>query len=127
MKGAGASIRRIMALALLGLPLLFSLGCETNDGEDHVPPAGQGSVIIRNHTIEDIRVFIDGFEHGQAAYDRATFYDLNPGVYRFALSEKHGDRSYAADVDVLQGRLTFLEVWAAPGDIYRYDVQIHFD
>ncbi|MCX6995773.1 MAG: hypothetical protein NTV49_01480 [Kiritimatiellaeota bacterium] len=125
MKTTPAGRRRILALTLLAWPLLTLPGCEDHRDE-HIPPAGLGSVIIHNHTIEDIRVFINGFEYGKAT-DDATFYDLKPGVYRFALSEQGGDRSYAADVDVLQGRLTFLDVYMSSTNIYAYDVLMYFD
>ena len=119
-------IRRLLALALLAWSLLTIPGCEGGSGEDHIPPAGLGSVIIRNHTIENIGVFINGLEYGPSSYDGATFYDLKPGVYRFALSEQDGERSYAADVDVLQGRLTLMDVSMSSTNIYAYDVSTYF-
>ena len=120
-------VRPALALALLAWALTAIPGCEGRSGEDHVPPAGLGSVIIRNHTIENIRVFINGIEYGKASYDDATFYDLKPGVYRFALNEQGGDRSHASDVDVLQGQLTLMDVSMSSTNIYAYDVLMYFD
>ena len=99
-------------------PLLASLtclcltaGCEKGDDHfDHTPPAGQGSIILENFTYTDIEFFIDGIQQGTIKSDRNHAFDLAPGVYRVVLNDKGGDRNWADDVDVLEGRLTILTV-----------------
>jgi len=47
------------------LPLMVMMaGCEVDDYSNHNPPAGQGSLIVDNHTADDISIFLDGVEKG---------------------------------------------------------------
>jgi hypothetical protein len=114
---------------LTGLLLLATLsGCDWGRDEDHTPPAGMGSIMLRNNTGADIDVYLDGVGASHRA-DRGTTtpYDLKPGTYRVSLAEHDGYRSYSGFVDVLQGRLTFMDVTLDLHDRFAYDVVIFFD
>jgi hypothetical protein len=118
--------RRFFALAatlLAGLAVLcFTPGCESDDDFDHDPPAGMGSIIIDNFTYTDIEFFLDGILQETVKSDHDKTFDLTPGVYRVVLNDKDGDRNWADDVDVLEGRLTVLTVKIDTGYIDGYDV-----
>lgn len=91
--------------------LLACSGCE--DGENdfsHQPPTGKGTIIVDNHTTHDLDVYIDGTDRGQTGDDSDRAYDLEPGVHRVVINSDDSDGFYADDVDVLEGRLTVLEV-----------------
>jgi len=115
-------------VALLAVSLVpMMTGCEANGYSDHNPPAGQGSLVVDNHTADDIAIFLNGENRGHVNNSSDRILDLEPGVYRLVLTdEEGGDRSYAADVDVLEGRLTILEVWTA-SDPHAYDVTTRFE
>ena len=107
--------------ALVGL---FGLtGCDDDISRNLQP--GQGAIFIRNNTSSDLIVFIDGvrFQTVQDFSDRA--YDLDPGVYRVVLDESGGDRAYRGDVDVIEGRLTVMDVGIEPFDS-NFDVEVFF-
>jgi len=113
------------AAAILAAALaLMAAGCE-DDSFSHKPPAGLGSLIVDNHTGDRLEVFINGIESNRvSAYDYEA-YDLNPGVHRVVIQERHGSRSYRDDVDILEGKLTVMRVrWF---DSYSYTVDIYFD
>ncbi|MFO7534288.1 MAG: hypothetical protein R6X19_01150 [Kiritimatiellia bacterium] len=106
--------------ALLGAP-----GCETDDDDyDHNPPLGQGGIIVENFTYTDLEFFLDGRLQGKVSDDDDRAFDFPPGVYRVVLNdEDDSNRSWAGDVDVLQGRLTILNVRVDPLDSGAYTVQ----
>lgn len=103
---------RFPTLLAAGLACLFlSTGCEMDDDEfDHDPPLGQGSLIIDNFTYTDIELFVDGRLQGKIQDDDDKAFDFQPGAYRVVLNDEDGDRSWADDVDVLEGKLTVLTV-----------------
>lgn len=109
-----------------GLILMLGLGACDGGGWDHTPPAGKGSIIVDNRTADGVNVYLAGvFTNHVAAYDY-EYYDLQPGIWRVILDQAHGDRNWRADVDVLQGKLTILEVH--DGYYYNeYDVRNYFD
>ncbi|HMO03396.1 MAG TPA: hypothetical protein PKC67_00495 [Kiritimatiellia bacterium] len=116
---------RILASCLCaGLALLLISGCDDND-PDHKPAPGKGALFINNTTASDIQVFINSerFETVQDFDDRA--YDLPPGVYRLILDEQGGDRTYRDDIDIIEGRLTVLDVAIEPFDD-NFDVEVFF-
>ena len=113
---------------MLGLLAAMVAGCNGSRDEDHTPPSGMGSIMLRNNTDSDIDVYLDGVATSQRAdYSSTTPYDLKPGTYRVALSEHNGYRSYSSFVDVLQGRLTFMDVTLDLRDRFAYDVVIFFN
>jgi hypothetical protein len=127
-RGKGGRVAGSLWGALLAVPLVLVMtGCETEDYSDHKPPAGQGSLIVDNHTADHISIFLDGAARGEVNDSSDRILDLKPGVYRLVLTEEDGgNRSYGADVDVLEGRLTILEVWTS-SDPHAYDVTTRFD
>lgn len=111
---------------MTALAIGFITGCDYDDDPDRVPPADQGSLFINNITTADIRVFIDGTEVREVeAYDD-RYYDLNPGVYRIVLDEQGGDRTFRDDIDIIEGRITVLDVADEPFDDDEFDVEVFF-
>ena len=104
--------------------LLFTSGCEWDDDDefDHNPPAGQGSIVIDNFTYSDIEFFVNGVLVGKINDDDDRAFDFAPGVYRVVLNDEDDQRNWAADVDVLEGRLTILTVRIDSSGFYDYDV-----
>ena len=116
---------RLIAATMLALVAGLSTGCDDDD-PDHRPPAGQGTIYIDNNSSDTLRVFFDGEAQQDVRGWKERAYDLNPGVYRVVLIEKSdGDRSFRADIDVLEGRLTILDV--SLGTPSRYQVFLQFD
>lgn len=117
--------RIALATAFAGASLLIA-GCDYDDSTDHKPPDGQGSIVVDNNTFNDIRVYIDGESQKRVdGYDDRA-YDREPGVYRVVLDESGGDRTYRDDVDVLDGRLTVIDVSNDPFSSSKYDVEVFF-
>ncbi len=107
--------------------LLVTSGCEYEDDYyDHVPPPGKGSIIIDNNSSHDINFYLDGERLSEIGDYRVRIFDLSPGVSRIVLDEKDGDTTYRDDVDILEGRLTILRIWAAI-DAAEYTVEIDFE
>lgn len=113
---------------ILALPVLATLftGCEDED-YDHNPPAGQGTLVVENRTWDRLYVFLDGAEVESVKEDKHKYYDLAPGVYRVVLDGDDSDRTWADDVDVLEGRLTVLEVREDSLDSDDFDVGVYFE
>lgn len=115
----------LLAAMLLGGFLLA--GCLDDDRIDHKPPRDQGSIVVDNRTSNDMDVFINGEQIGRVRSRRWRAYDYEPGVYRVVLDERHGDRNYRGDVDVLVRRLSVLEITSDPARRDRYSVFEYFD
>lgn len=114
---AGLSGGIILALGLCG--------CNSDDW-DYTPPPGMGSIIVDNRTTDDIDVYLNGYYTNRVSdFDHEVF-DLTPGVHHVVLDEAHGSRAWWDDVDVLEGKLTVLEVKTG-FDTSDYDVRIYFD
>jgi len=120
------SIGIIFKCFLLASLAAALMGCE-NDSFDHHPPAGQGSLIVNNKTVDDLHVYISEHYTNDVSDFDYEIYDLDPSVCRVVLDEKGGYRSYRGDVDVLEGQLTVLTVWRNPFSTSEYDVNIHFE
>jgi hypothetical protein len=121
-------LKKMLVCGLLALATAaFTFGCNDDDDDfSHHPPPGKGCIIVNNTTFHDIRVYINGSSTNLTYEDDWEYYDLNPGVYRVVLEERHGDRSYRDDIDVIEGRRTILDVtdgvrWD------EYDVYLYFD
>lgn len=115
-------------VARLAGGMILALGLCACDGDDwnHTPPAGMGSIIVDNRTADDVYVYLEGsYTNRVSDFDNEVF-DLAPGIHRVVLDEAHGSRNWRSDVDVLQGKLTVLEVNTGyySSD---YDVRIYFD
>ena len=114
-------------LAALGLLIVAGTGCG-GGGDNHTPPAGMGSIMVRNYTGDGILVYVNGAPASSTAGASSTTpYDLQPGSYRVTLTESHGWRSWSGFVDVLENRLTYLDVQLNLQNIYAYAVAIFFD
>lgn len=120
-KGMGRCARFLACLVLLG----GLAGCD--DDWDYTPPEGMGALIIDNFTGERVRVYLDGAEVNSVSSGHHRTYDLAPGVIRVALDSEDIQRAWADDVDVLEGRLTIMELRSSTYDWYEFDVQIYFD
>ena len=108
--------------------IILALGLCACDGDDwnHTPPAGMGSIIVDNRTTDGVNVYLDGYYTNRVSdFDNEAF-DLAPGIHRVVLDESHGSRNWRSDVDVLEGKLTVIEV---NNGFYSsdYDVRIYFD
>jgi hypothetical protein len=104
---------RWMVLGLaFGLAAWLTTGCDEEDDDflDHNPPAGQGSLVIDNNTLEDIDLFVNGTRTNRVNNGAESILDLAPGTYRIVLDSDDSDRLYADDVDILEGRLAILHV-----------------
>lgn len=119
---------RLLALVLAPvLAALFLTACEEYDESDHEPPDGQGAIVIKNHTYDDIEVFIDGIRAKDVNDDSNRAYNLAPGEYRIVLNEDDGPRDWSHRVDVLENRNTILNVSDEPFDHDGYSVTIDYD
>lgn len=121
-----------LALGLAGVAAVavFTLSltaCEEEDDFDHDPPAGKGTLYIDNETWNEIKVYIDGTKMESVDAGDNEYYDLNPGVRRVALDESNGDREWAGDVDILEGRRVIMTVEVDSGDNDDYDIDIDED
>lgn len=107
---------------------LLATGCDWEDDDytDHEPPAGKGSIVVDNNTADDIKVYIEGVRVADVNDFDDRAYDLNPGVYRVVLDQDGGDRTFRDDVDVIEGRLTILDVSIDLFDPDDYDVEVFF-
>ena len=110
---------------LLSALVMLLAGCE-DGGFKHDPPPGQGSIIVDNQSWDVIHVYIDGYYTNDVGDYDYEAYDRVPGVYRVVLDQKSGNRSYSHDVDVLEGKLTVLEVRINEFD-REYDVSMYYD
>jgi len=124
MKAAMPLIRRWGVAAALAVVLPWLSGCD-EDEYDHDPPAGQGTLVVDNFTGDRVEVYIDGMEVESVRSGKHRYYDLAPGVHRIALDGDDTRRFWADDIDILEGRLTVLEVRGYSGS--SYDVWIYFD
>ncbi len=115
-------------LGMLALVLATGLMCGCDDEDyNHDPPVGQGAIVVDNYTGDRVYVYINGREEGSVGGDNHEYYDREPGLYRVALDGDDSHRSWAADVDVLEGRLTVLKVRGYSGDYDHFDVEVYFD
>jgi hypothetical protein len=120
-------MKMLQLLVVLGLLCVVGAGCSGRD-DDHTPPAGMGSIMLRNNSGDDIYVYFDGhIADTRADAAETTAYDLMPGSYRVSLTERRGWRSWSGYVDVLQDRLTFMDVSVDLQNSVAYDVVLFFD
>ena len=114
---------------VLGLSLLLS-GCEKGINQvnfNHTPPVGQGSLVVNNNTATRVDLFVDAVFVIQVHETTFEVQDLTPGVHRVVLTEHKGSRSFSSDVDVLQGRLTVLDVTISGGGLNAYQVLLRYE
>ena len=119
-------VKGIGILLLCGLAAGFLSGCN-DDRFDHHSPAGQGSLVVDNWTGDRMTVYVDGLEVGSTDGGKYSYYDLEPGLHRAVLDADDSDRAWAGDVDILEGRLTVLEVSGYGADYRDFIVRIYFE
>ncbi len=108
-----------LAISILFVAACLTGGCEWDDDDvDHDPPAGQGSLMVDNRASRDINIFVDGQRVGEAKAFNDDIKDLDPGTYRVVLDEDSGNRYFADDLDIIEGKVTVWEVWES-GSGYR--------
>lgn len=118
--------RRWFGAGVLALATWLLCGCD-EDEYKHDPPVGQGTIVVDNYTGDRVYVYLNGREEGSLGGGKHQYYDLAPGLYRVALDADDSHRSWAEDVDVLEGRLTVLKVRGYSGDYDHFDVEVYFD
>ena len=124
-----SSFFHAFGLSALLAATLLTAGCDDwweDDDHDHDPPPGQGAIIVDNHTFHDIRVFFNGIRQEDTRDGKSKAYNLDPGLYRVVLDEKGGDRNFRCDIDVLENKLTVLDVAESPSST-KFDVLIYFE
>lgn len=102
----------------------LSVGCE-KDYRDHEPPEGMGSLVVDNRTSRRIDIFIQGYKTNSVSSFSYRTMDMNPGEYRVVLDERNGEKYYKNDVDVLEDRLTIMEVFDGTST-YTFNVRVSF-
>ena len=114
--------------ARLALGMILMLGLCACDGDDwnHKPPAGMGSIIVDNRTMDGVNVYLEGTYTNRVSDFDHEAYDLAPGIHRVVLDESHGSRNWRGDVDVLKDKLTVLEVNKGYYGL-DYSVRVYFD
>ena len=126
MKKRAKWLRRLGIMAVV-LASGLAAGCDDDDDYDHDVPAGQGSLVVDNFTVDRVRVYVDGEKMESVGDGDHRYYDLAPGVHRVALDGDDTDRFWAGEADVLQGRLTILKVNNDLGDFDEFNVDVDFD
>lgn len=99
--------------------------CKLGEDRDHVPPQGYGALFVENNTSRELRVYVDGDLVGSVGRYSDRPFDLKPGVYRVVLDQKDSARNWRDDIDIINGRLTVLDV--ADGIGAGLDVVVFFD
>jgi len=116
---AAGGLQRAWLLACLAGCLILT-GCDEEDYYDHSIPEGMGSLVVDNNSGDDISIFIDGVRVAGVDGGGWEVFDVAPGLYRVVLDSDDYDRSYSGDVDVLQDRLTILDIMASLATSYYY-------
>ena len=116
---------RLGVLAVASLVSLLA-GCD-DTRFDREPPEGMGTLVMDNYTGDRLLVYIDGQQRDNTSAGDYRYYDLLPGVHRVVLDGDDTDRTWAGDVDILEGRRTVLEVRSETFDYDDYDIQIYLD
>ena len=124
--GSRRSKRAWAMVALLAGLLVAGGGCDDEEF-DHDPPEGMGTLVVDNWSGDRVQVYIDGAEVESVTNDKHRYYDLAPGVYRVVLEGDDNDRNWRDDVDVLEDRLTVLQVRGAAFEPDEFDVREYFD
>ncbi len=115
-----------MGLWIVVVALGMTAGCDDSE-YDHEPPAGQGSLIVDNFTGYRMYVYINGQSVGDVSSGDDDYFDRRPGMCRVVIDGEHADQAWGGEVDILEGRLTILEVRPAYGTYNAFDVNVYFD
>lgn len=117
---------RISLLLTLVAAALSTSSCETKT-YDHTPPPGKGSIVVDNNSGSDTELYLNGSFVGKAESGDVTVFDISPGQYRLVLAETDGYRNYRDYVDVLENRLTILDVMTDYSSSSLYYVVVDFE
>jgi len=112
---------------VIAMVAVILTGCDDEDYYDHVPPSGKGSLVVDNNTLDDILLYVDGVYTTKVNDSSERILDYDPGLYRVTLIEDGGSKNYRGDTDILEGRLTILDVIEDVNDLTEYDVVMEFD
>jgi len=116
-------MKQLKNLFVLVLLAVVAAGCSGSSDSKHVPPLGQGSIILRNDSAGSFSVTINGVVNAAGTAASASIpYDLAPGTYVVTLQQSGGPRTWTGSVTVQLGRLTDMDVTADPADPQLYDV-----
>ncbi len=126
MKNQAKQIVRWIGAGMLIWSAGLLAGCDDSNF-NHDPPPGQGTLVVDNWTWDRLQVYIDGRLQESVTSDKHRYYDLRPGQHRVVLDGDDTDRLWADDVDVLEGRLTVLEVQDDSRDYDDFDVRIYLE
>lgn len=119
-------VKWIGILVLCGLAAGLLSSCD-DDRYDYTPPAGMGALIIENYTGDRVLVYIDGVQAESVSSGGQGTYDVLPGVRRIALDSEDILRSWAGDVDLLEGRRSIMELRGSSFQLEVFDVTLYFD
>jgi hypothetical protein len=118
----------ILLLGVLLAGLLSGLLSGCDDARyDYNPPPGMGALIIENYTGDRVRVYIDGNQTNSVSSGGQGVLDVLPGVRRVAVDSEDILRSWAGDVDLLEGRRTIMELRGNTVRYEAFDVTLYFD
>lgn len=115
---AGRWMRGAAAGVCLGVGAgAWLCGCADEDeyDTDYMPPGDQGALTVNNRTFTDLTVYVDGERARFVDDESQENLDLSPGTHRIVLIEEEGDRSYEAEVEILEDRLLVLDVTVGGG------------
>ena len=112
-----------LGLLLLAAGLLTG-ACDDDKRIGHTPPPGQGSLVVENNTSDTIDVFLEGRAVGRVQGGKRLIVDYPPGSWRVVLAQDNDYRSYRGFADLVENRLTVMDV--AYGPPYFYDLFIYF-
>ncbi|MCZ7591823.1 MAG: hypothetical protein M5U15_06565 [Kiritimatiellae bacterium] len=123
-ESTGCSRSRLLCVAsgLMLIALCFvGAGCHDDSRFDHDAPDGQGTLAIDNFTGDRIQVYIGGTRVDDTGAGKLHFYDVKPATYRVVLNSASSDRFWAADVDILVGRISVVELHNHPTDYRAFE------
>ncbi|MDA3797537.1 MAG: hypothetical protein PF692_00445 [Kiritimatiellae bacterium] len=104
------------------------MGCEgASDGyEDHVPAEGMGSLVAYNRTATEFSVYVAGYYMGNVTSWEYEVQDYDPGTYTVVILQEDGNKNYTADMEILEGVLTVLEVSYGNGSSKYFSVETEY-
>lgn len=95
--------------AILTVATLLLAGCEDEEFK-HDVPAGSGTLVVQNRTIDDLHIYVDGTRlHDVSDTDWRPF-DLPPGLHRVVIQDEDSRNSFRDNIDIIEGVKTVIDV-----------------